>query len=74
MEVRGAEVAGTNVLKLNMVAVCGKEPFGKEGESEDNTYSRWTPTATLVLFITNPALTDKFKVGQKFYVDFTESA
>lgn len=74
MEVRGVQLDGPNVLGLTMSAVCGKVPFGKEGESEDNTYSRWTPTATLHMFITNPALMEKFKEGQKFYVDFTEAA
>ena len=73
MEVRGVQLEGPNVLKLSMEAVCGKAPFGKVGESEDNTYSLWTPTATLNMFITNPALVDKFKEGQKFYVDFTEA-
>ena len=72
LEVRGAEKTGTT-LKLNMAAVCGTDPFGPNGESEDNTYSMWTPTATLEMYITNPALVDKFKVGQKFYVDFTEA-
>jgi hypothetical protein len=62
-----------NQLKLTMVAVCGQNPFGPDGESDDNTYSRWTPTSTLEMYITNPNLVDKFKVGQKFYVDFTEA-
>lgn len=72
MEVRDAEKTGTT-LKLNLSAVCGTDPFGPNGESEDNTYSRYTPTATLEMYITNPALVDKFKQGQKFYVDFTEA-
>ena len=72
MEVRDAEKTGT-MLKLNLSAVCGTDPFGPNGESEDNTYSRYTPTATLEMYITNPALVDKFKQGQKFYVDFTEA-
>lgn len=59
--------------ELQMNAVCGDVPCGKDGESEDNTYARWTPSASLKMVITNPALFDKFKVGQKFYVDFSES-
>ncbi len=54
-------------------AVTGKDPFGPNGESEDNTYSRWTPTGSLSITITNPALFGKLKVGQKFYLDFTEA-
>ena len=73
MEVRSVDKTNDTVVKLTMAAVCGKDPFGPEGESEDNSYSRWTPTATLEMYITNPNLFDKFTVGQKFYVDFTEA-
>lgn len=54
-----------------MEPVCGNEPFGPEGESEDNTYARYTPSGEVCLDITNPALFGKFKEGQKFYADFT---
>lgn len=73
MEVRAVEKSSPTVLKLTMAAVCGKDPFGPDGESEDNTYARWTPTATVEMYITNPNLVDKFKQGQKLYVDFTEA-
>jgi hypothetical protein len=63
---------GSEQLKLS--AVCGKAPFGKEGESKDNTYARWTPSGELSLTVTNPALLGKFNPGQKFYLDFTEAA
>jgi hypothetical protein len=52
-------------------AVCGK-PFGPDGESEDNTYARYTPSGSCELTITNPQLLNFFKVGQTFYLDFTE--
>jgi hypothetical protein len=58
---------------LNMTAVTGKTPFGAQGESEDNTYARYTPSGMVSLSITNPALVGRFTVGQKFYVDFTEA-
>ena len=73
MKVSAVEKTGASTLKLKFSAVCGKDPFGPNGESEDNTYSRWTPTATLEMYITNPSLFDKFTAGQKFYVDFTEA-
>jgi hypothetical protein len=38
---------------------------------EDNSYSKYTPSADASLSITNPALIGKFKPGQQFYVDFT---
>lgn len=45
--------------------------FGPEGESEDNTYARWTPSGNIQLQVTNPDLFGKFEYGQKYYVDFT---
>jgi len=51
--------------------VCGKQPFGPNGESEDNSFARWTPSGDMKLEITNPALFGQFVPGQKFYVDLT---
>ncbi|MHB1297330.1 MAG: hypothetical protein ACYC0B_02275 [Gemmatimonadaceae bacterium] len=59
--------------ELELACVCGKEPFGPDGESEDNTFARWTPTGGAHMTITNPALLGRLAVGQKFYVDFTEA-
>jgi hypothetical protein len=59
---------------LSLSAVCGKAPFGENGESEDNTYARYTPMATLTMQISNPNLFGKIKEGQKFYLDFTEAS
>jgi hypothetical protein len=56
---------------LSLMAVTGTDPFGPAGESEDNTYARYTPQASLSITINNPALLGQFKAGQKFYVDFT---
>lgn len=59
---------------ISMSAVTSSDkPYGPNGENEDNTYARYTPSGTLSLSITNPALISKFKVGQKFYLDFTEA-
>lgn len=55
--------------ELTMHPVCGS--FGPQGESEDNTYARYTPSGELKLTVNNPDLMDKFRPGQKFYVDFT---
>ena len=51
--------------------VCGSAPFGPNGESEDNTFARYTPSGSLSLTVNNPELFEKFRPGQKFYVDFT---
>jgi hypothetical protein len=56
---------------LSLMAVTGKYPFGPNGESEDNTYARYTPMANLSITINNPALIGQCKVGDRFYVDFT---
>ena len=52
-------------------AGCGDKPFGDKGESEDNTFARFTPSGSLSLTVNNPDLLGKIKPGQKFYVDFT---
>jgi hypothetical protein len=59
---------------VKMSPVCGNQPFGPNGESEDNTFARYSPSGSFELTITNPELANKFKVGQKFYADFTEAA
>jgi hypothetical protein len=59
---------------VTMAPVCGNKPFGPNGESEDNTFARYSPSGSLQLTINNPELTGKIRVGQKFYVDFTEAA
>lgn len=51
--------------------VCSCKPYGPNGESEDNTFARYTPSGEIKLWINNPDLKDKIKVEQKFYVDFT---
>ena len=56
---------------IEAAPVCGD--FGPNGESEDNTYARFTPSGSLSLTINNPDLLGKIKPGQKFYVDFTEA-
>ena len=34
-------------------------------------WSRWTPSGTLELNISNPAALEQFKVGQDYFIDFT---
>lgn len=59
---------------VKMSPVCGNKPFGPNGESEDNTFARYSPSGSFELTINNLELAGKFKVGQKFYADFTEAA
>ena len=50
--------------------VTGNEKFGPNGESENNTYSRYSPSGRFELTISNPELFGKLKPGQYMYVDF----
>lgn len=59
-------------IELEMFPV-GDKPYDANGESDDNTYSRWTPSGKLNLAITNSNLFDSFKLGQKFYLEFTKA-
>jgi hypothetical protein len=56
---------------VKFMAVCSDETFGENGESENNTFSRWTPAADLSMIVTNPNLFGKLKEGDEYYVDFT---
>lgn len=55
---------------LTMHAVC-KNKYDEIGLDEDNTFAKMSPSANLQLQIANPALWGQFKVGDRFYVDFT---
>lgn len=56
---------------LAMSPVCKTGGYPEDGLDEDNTFAKWSPSGSLGLTITNPALWDKFRPGQKFYLDFT---
>jgi hypothetical protein len=60
---------GRETIQMN--AVCGTAPFGTNGESEDNTFARFTPAGSLNLTVNNPDLLGKIQPGQKFYLDIT---
>ena len=62
---------GHEVLKFHAVGKSGSYPA--DGLDEDNSFATWTPSASLEITISNPALHGQFKAGQKFYVDFTEA-
>lgn len=56
---------------LGMSPVCKSGGYPEDGLDEDNTYAKWSPSGSLSLTITNPALWGQFKPGQKFYLDFS---
>lgn len=60
--------------RLQLGAVGPNRNYNADGTGdEDNTFSRWTPSANLDITIQNPALFGQFKAGDKFYVDFTRA-
>ena len=62
------QFASCEQLHFNAVA-AGKYPA--DGADEDNTYAKFSPSATCSIMVANPELLGKFKVGEKYYVDFT---
>lgn len=59
---------------LTMHAVCRANGYSDTaGLDEDNTYAMYSPGANLSINIANPALFGQFKVGEKYYVDFTQA-
>lgn len=71
-----AKMVVQNVVKheacevLSFNAVC-KSEYDSTGDDEDNTFAKWSPSATCAITVANPALFGKFAVGEKYYVDFT---
>ena len=63
---------------LIMAAVCAKsyDPDGfnsEEGLTEDQAFTKWSPSGNFDIWMTNPNLYGRFKVGAKYYLDFTEA-
>lgn len=42
-----------------------------DGNQSNANWSKYTPSATVVMFITNPAAIDFFEVGKHYFSDFT---
>jgi hypothetical protein len=62
--------ATQETLSFNAVAAS---QYHADGSDEDNTYAKFSPSASLSITITNPALLGKFTAGEKYYVDFTSA-
>ncbi len=56
--------------QLTFHGVAAKS-YPADGSDEDNTFAKFSPSVSLEITITNPALAGKFEPGQKFYVDFS---
>lgn len=57
------------ILRFNAVAKSSGYPA--DGTDEDNTFAKFSPTATLEIHVANPALIGRFNPGEKYYVDFS---
>jgi hypothetical protein len=60
---------GTETLRFR--AVCKSDGYPSDGSDENNTYARFSPSASCEIQVANPDLHNKFKPGDTFYVDFT---
>ncbi|MBN9116435.1 MAG: hypothetical protein J0I36_14490 [Pandoraea sp.] len=58
----------SEILHFNAVAA---KAYPADGSDEDNTYAKYSPSAEFKIHINNPSLLGQFKVGEKYYVDFT---
>ena len=47
--------------------------FNAVGVSEDNSFSKWTPSGSLVMNVSNPELMGKFSPGEKYYLRFEKA-
>jgi len=56
--------------KLSFHAVA-KPRYEGDGADEDNTYAKFSPSASCEIHVANPALIGKFVPGSTYYVDFT---
>lgn len=57
--------------RLHFNAVCKTSAYPADGLDEDNTFAKFSPSAELSITVANPALIGQFKVGEKYYIDFT---
>lgn len=58
---------------LIMYCVAKHGSYPVDGSDEDNTFARWTPNGRLELMVANPNLFGAFKVGEEYYLDFTQA-
>lgn len=46
--------------------------YSSDPESENYSWSKWTPSGMLNLTITNPDAQGKFEVGKEYFIDISE--
>lgn len=65
----GVEMAPAQTITA--YPVCKSDGYPADGTDENNSYAKWSPSGKFELTITNPALSNRIKEGDEFYVDFT---
>lgn len=65
----GADMAPAQTIVA--FPVSKSEAYPADGSDENNTFAKWSPSGEFKLTITNPALSNRIKAGDEFYVDFT---
>lgn len=58
---------------LKFIAVSKDGSYPADGFDEDNSYARWSPSASLEITVANKDLWGKFTPGERYYVDFTKA-
>lgn len=59
--------------KLLFSAVSKKEGYAEDGLDENNTFARFSPSASFEIDVHNPALFGQLVEGEEYYVDFTKA-
>lgn len=42
------------------------------GSKENETFYKYTPGGTVIMEVVSPEVAERFKVGEEYYLDFTE--
>jgi hypothetical protein len=70
--VKNEQSAGYEYVSVNMSPVYADKD-GKENV-ENKSFSKWTPSGSLQMTITNPVAFNMFEDGQEYYVDLTRAS
>lgn len=69
-DIRHSDVPGTDQYAIvKMAPVFGA--YGDGDEEANKSWSKWTPSGSLEMAITNPEAIAKFEIGKSYFLDFT---
>lgn len=65
------DVPGTDAYaNISMKPVFGSYADG-DAEGTNKSWSKWTPSGSLQICVTNPDAINQFEMGKAYYLDFT---